>query len=78
MRPRQFPFPADFDDGPLCRYLPNYPSVDVAEGLRMTFDGFSAEDDRGFKNAMLRIDGVSHKKRRDGRYYEGLNYNRSA
>jgi putative DNA primase/helicase len=40
--------------------------------------GYTAEDDRGFKNALLRIDGVSHKKRRDGRYYEGLNYNRSA
>jgi nucleoside-diphosphate-sugar epimerase len=37
----QFPFPADFDDGPLREYLPHYPSVTVAEGLRMTFDGFS-------------------------------------
>ena len=40
--------------------------------------GYAAEDDQGFKNALLRINGVSHKKRRDGRYYEGLNYNRSA
>ena len=30
----QFPFPADFDDGPLRQYLPHYPSVDVAEGVK--------------------------------------------
>ena len=37
----QFPFPADFDDGPLRQYLPHYPSVNVAEGVRMTYDAFS-------------------------------------
>ena len=36
--------------------------------------GYGAEDDRAFKNSMERINGVSHNKRRDGRYYEGVNY----
>ena len=36
--------------------------------------GYAAQDDKGFKSSLLQIDGVSHGRRRDGRYYEGLSY----
>ena len=36
--------------------------------------GYTAQDDRGFKNSLLQIDGVSHSRRRNGRFYDGLSY----
>ncbi len=36
--------------------------------------GYTAQDDRGFKNSMLQMDGVSHSRSRNGRFYDGLSY----
>ncbi|MDB3911988.1 primase-like DNA-binding domain-containing protein [Paracoccaceae bacterium] len=36
--------------------------------------GYAAQDDRGFKNSLLQMDGVSHSRRRNGRFYDGLSY----
>ena len=36
--------------------------------------GYAAQDDKGFKNSLLQMDGVSYIKRRIGRFYDGLSY----
>ena len=36
--------------------------------------GYTSQDDRGFKSSLLQIDGVSHSRRRNGRFYDGLSY----
>lgn len=35
-----FPFPPDMDDGPLRAHVPDYPSVSVKEGIKLTYTGF--------------------------------------
>lgn len=36
-----FPFPADLDDGPLRNAVPDYPSINVPDGIAQTYRAFS-------------------------------------